>query len=167
MDKLKRLMRDLHLRDEDGFTLVELMVVLVVMATLLLMATSTFIGVKQRAQNGAARAAAAQTVTTARVIFTDNAKYTDVTAASMVAAEPNFTFVANDTASTDTKHPSVYGQAINTFVASVWSASGNCFFIREQVLTGIDVAKVTMANNTNCSATWGYTPGNVTFSKVW
>lgn len=167
MDRLKRLMNGLHLRDEDGFTLVELMVVLVIMATLLLMATSTFIGVKQRAQDGAARAAAAQTLTTARVIFTDNAQYTTVNFTTMGAAEPTFTFVANGTASTDTKHPSVYGVNASTFVAGVWSASGNCFFIREQIQSGIDVARVPMASNANCNATWGNTAGNVTFSKVW
>lgn len=162
-DKLKRWMRDLDLNAEDGFTLIELMVVVMIMGVLLAMATTTFIGAKDRATNGSARAAAAQTLTTARVVYTDHALYTDATAANLLTAEPGFQFVQAPTASTDTKHPSVSSPDVNTFVATVYAPTGYCFYIRDRVFIGIDFAKVA-STQANCYAT---NVGGVTFSKVW
>ena len=60
---------------EDGFTLVELMVVVAILAVLLLMAVSTFAGVKSRAQDSAAKQGAARALETGRIVFTDQATY--------------------------------------------------------------------------------------------
>ena len=63
------------LREEDGFTLIELMVVVVILGALLLMATSTYSGVKARAQDSAAKQTAARALETGRIVFTDGATY--------------------------------------------------------------------------------------------
>ena len=72
------------LRDEEGFTLIELMVVVAILGVLLLMSTSTFIGVKERANDSAAKQTAAQALETGRIVFTDHATYGTVTPALVV-----------------------------------------------------------------------------------
>jgi prepilin-type N-terminal cleavage/methylation domain-containing protein len=73
------------LREEDGFTLIELMVVVVILGALLLMATSTYSGVKARAQDSAAKQTAARALETGRIVFTDGATYSTATPAELMA----------------------------------------------------------------------------------
>ena len=77
---------------EDGFTLVELMVVVAILAVLLLMSLSTFAGVKARAQDSAAKQGAAKALETGRIVFTDQATYATADTATLAAAEPALQF---------------------------------------------------------------------------
>ena len=77
---------------EDGFTLVELMVVVAILAVLLLMSLSTFAGVKARAQDSAAKQGAAKALETGRIVFTDQATYSTADTATLAAAEPGMQF---------------------------------------------------------------------------
>ena len=77
---------------EDGFTLVELMVVVAILAVLLLMSLSTFAGVKARAQDSAAKQGAAKAMETGRIVFTDQATYATADTATLAAAEPGMQF---------------------------------------------------------------------------
>ena len=77
---------------EDGFTLVELMVVVAILAVLLLMSVSTFVGVKSRAQDSAAKQTAAKALETGRIVFTDQATYATATPAALTQAEPSLQF---------------------------------------------------------------------------
>ncbi len=66
------------MRSEDGFTLIELMMVVGILGVILVMAMSTFAGVKSRAQDSAAKATAATALETGRIVFTDTATYASV-----------------------------------------------------------------------------------------
>ena len=77
---------------EDGFTLVELMVVVAILSVLLLMSLSTFAGVKSRAQDSAAKQGAAKALETGRIVFTDQATYATADTATLAAAEPGLQF---------------------------------------------------------------------------
>src|SRR5262245_37628718 len=87
------MLRRPDLRSEDGFTLIELMVVVVILGVLLLMSVSTFAGVKQRANDSAAKQTASRALETGRVLFTDSATYSTATPAEMMAAEPSLDVV--------------------------------------------------------------------------
>lgn len=127
-------MSDLH--DEDGFTLIELMVVVTILAVLLLMSVSTFIGVKKRASDSAAKQMAATTLEIARVVFTDHATYANATPTELMAAEPSLDAVPQATNSSGPGSASVFPDPTatgNTFVAAVYSGTGRCFFIRDWI----------------------------------
>lgn len=153
------------LREEDGFTLIELMVVVVILGMLMLMATSTFTGVKVRAQDSAAKATAAKTLETGRIIFTDHATYATATPADIMAAEPSLSAVDQATNSAGPTEASTWVPDAPDpgyqFVAAVYSDAGNCFYIRDWVTLGIgfgverDVAPSDCTADNATTITWG------------
>src|SRR6187397_1595011 len=92
---------------EGGFTLIELMVVVLIIAILIAIAIPTFLGARERANNRAAQSSLRNALTAAKTIFTDNNDYTSATAGPVGAVEPSLTFVANGTDSTAPKEVSV------------------------------------------------------------
>src|SRR5947207_4312308 len=90
-------------REDKGFMLIELVVVRLIIAILIAIAIPTFLGARKRAQDRAAQANLRQTVTAAKVIFTDNEDYTQATDTALASAEPAITFVVAASASTDRK----------------------------------------------------------------
>ena len=70
-------MRHLHAvtRDDEpeaGFTLIELMMVVLIIAILIAVLIPTFVGAKQRAQDRAVQSSVRNALTAARVIFSDH-----------------------------------------------------------------------------------------------
>ena len=65
--------------DESGFTLIELMVVVLIIAILIAIAIPTFLGARQRAQDKAAQSSLRNALTAAKTIYTDSEDYTDAT----------------------------------------------------------------------------------------
>ena len=80
-------------KQDDGFTLVELMVVVLVIAILIAIAIPTFLGARQRAQDRAAQSDLRNGLTAAKVHYVDNENYA-ATVAQLDAIEPSLTFVA-------------------------------------------------------------------------
>src|SRR5256885_6119454 len=71
---------------EEGFTLIELMVVVLIIAILIAIAIPTFLGARQRAQDRAAESNLRNGLTAEKTVFTDNQAY-DATAATMKGIE--------------------------------------------------------------------------------
>ncbi len=63
---------------EEGFTLIELMVVVLIIAILIAIAIPTFLGARQRAQNRAVQSNLRNSMTAAKTMFTDKETYLDV-----------------------------------------------------------------------------------------
>ena len=61
--------------DEDGFTLIELMVVVLIIAILIAIAIPTFLGLRRRAQDRAAQSNLRNGLTAAKAYFTDGETY--------------------------------------------------------------------------------------------
>jgi type IV pilus assembly protein PilA len=116
---------------EDGFTLIELMVVVLIIAILIAIAIPTFLGARKRAQDRAAQSSLRNSLTAAATIYTDAEDYTDATPAALLASEPSLTFAA--TAATDStgfKNVSVASTVSQVAMAAL-SKSGTCFYIKD------------------------------------
>jgi type IV pilus assembly protein PilA len=79
---------------ESGFTLIELMVVLLIMAILLAIAIPTFLGVKGGAQDRAAQSNLTNALLSAKALYTSQGSYPVAASftATMATQEPELTF---------------------------------------------------------------------------
>src|SRR5688572_24346860 len=120
---LTRMIKRLH-EEDRGFTLIELMVVVLIIAILIAIAIPTFLGARARAQDRAAQSSLRNTVTAAKAIYTDREDYADATTTALAAGEPALTF--QTAASTDQNVVSVSeGTSTSSiFFAAVLSKSG-------------------------------------------
>ena len=155
-----------RLNEEEGFTLIELMVVLVNMAILIALSTVAFTGTMSRARDSAAQHGAVRGIETGRIVYSDHASYTTATAPVLTAAEPNLTFVASGVASSGANNLSVDNSDATgaTLIIASWSPAGNCFYIRDTVANGVTYAKALASSQANCRA-GNY--GSVTFGPRW
>lgn len=83
-------------RKEDGFTLIELMVVILIIAILLAIAIPTFLGARGRAQNRAAEANLRNALTASKTGYTDSQSYYGTASlASLSSIEPSLSWVSS------------------------------------------------------------------------
>jgi type IV pilus assembly protein PilA len=143
-------------RQEEGFTLIELMVVVLIIAILIAIAIPTFLGARSRAQDRAAQSSLRNSLTAAKTIFTDAESYTAASSGALSTAEPSLTFVASTTASSGANNISVNPVSATVFIAAALSGSGSCFLIRDDTSTGANAgtmyAKLTTTATITCAA---------------
>ena len=137
---------------EGGFTLVELMVVVMIIAILMAIAIPTFLNSRKRAQDSAAKSNARNGLAAAQSVYSENQTYPATAAmiTSLAAEEPSLTFVA--TASTDPKTISVYTNGSDTVVLSAQSKSGKCFSFKNVSAAGQGTSEHEAASGTSCLA---------------
>src|SRR5579864_2592418 len=112
---------------EDGFTLIELMVVVLIIAILIAIAIPTFLGARQKAQDRAAQSNLRNALTAAKTAYVDSQNYASDSAAVYQSIEPSLTFVA--AASTSQGQISVFAVGPDELLLAAKSSSGECFFI--------------------------------------
>jgi type IV pilus assembly protein PilA len=132
MSMLKAMQRRLQGQREDGFTLIELMVVVLIIAILIAIAIPTFLGARQRAQDRAAQSNLRNALTAEKTYYTDKQAYTPNATASvdLKAIEPslNYDAAANTAPIVGSIGYQLSGSAI---ILSTKSASGTCFYIKD------------------------------------
>lgn len=84
-----------RMKDDRGFTLIELMVVVLIIAILIAIAIPTFLGLRRRAQDRAAQSNLRNGMIAAKAFYTDDETFAGFTAASgePQAIEPSLTWV--------------------------------------------------------------------------
>lgn len=154
--------------DEEGFTLIELMVVVLIIAILLAIAIPTFLGARERANDRAAQSSLRNALTAAKTIYTDSQDYAAAdTAAEMSAVEPSLSYVVDVADSTTFKVVSVDVQAggaaagvMGEWAGAALSKSGKCFFIREVSIANSPLAAGTYFGRNAAGSTAGNCGGD-------
>lgn len=120
-----------RLRGDGGFTLIEVMVVVLVIGILLAVGVPTYLGARERAQDQSARSTLRTAQTTAAVVYVDNGTYRDASVRNLRDAEPGFTWRGSNSASRDQDEVSVAATRDGSeWGAATLSDSGTCFYIR-------------------------------------
>jgi len=120
---------------EAGFTLIELMVVLLIMAILLAIAIPTFLGVKSGAQDRAIQSSLTNALISAKAGYASAGSYSTAATAEvsyLSSAEPNLTFQTGSIATSSSNIISVnVASDGNQIVLVGYSQSNNCWAVSE------------------------------------
>ncbi len=138
---------------EEGFTLIELMVVVLIIAILLAIAIPTFLGARNRANDRAAQSSLRNALTAAKTIYTDSQDYTAASSSALAGVEPSITFVAGSSTSSDFKTVSVDSSTAARWAGASLSKSNTCFLIMD----GASGTKYGSTTAANCIGTTGAT----------
>ena len=130
--------------DERGFTLIELMVVVLIIAILIAIAIPTFLGARSRAQDRAAQSNLRNALTAEKTFYTDRQAYSQ-TPSDLSAIEPSLSYVALAASLS----PNQVGLSTANNGADVYlegqSSSGSCFWIHDSTSTGTQYSRAACA----------------------
>src|SRR5579862_6812767 len=123
---------DAEERSEDGFTLIELMVVVLIIAILIAIAIPTFLGARQKAQDRAAQSNLRNALTAAKTAYVDSQSYSsDVANGVYASIEPSLTFISGPSTGQGIISVAAATGHTDTLIIAAKSASGECFFIQD------------------------------------
>src|SRR6202034_471732 len=142
---------------EAGFTLNELMVVLLIMAILLAIAIPTFLGVKSGAYDRSTQSNLTNALTSAKAGYASGGSYALAATAevsTLASAEPNISFIATAAAS------AAGGNNVSVAVSSDgqelvlvgWSQSGTCWAAEDN--EGLTTGATAVANGDGTTGDW-------------
>lgn len=139
---------------EEGFTLTEVMVAIMIIGILAAVGIPTFLGARARAHDKAAQAPVLTALLSAETLNSQAGTFTAATTTAMQAGVTSPTYLDSTTASTGPTLVSIYGHA-GGFGAAVYSNSGTCFMLR-QTPTG-QTYYATASGTANCTGSNAWT----------
>lgn len=137
------------MKEERGFTLIELMMVILIIAILVVMALPTFLGARGRASDRATQADIRNAFVAERAFYTDTLTYT-TDPGTMTAIEPAIAYIDGDTPLLPNVVYLHLHAGTNTIFISAMSDSGMCWYLRE-----VDAGGALFASDLACGVTDG------------
>ena len=168
---------DPDLSDQAGFTLIELMVVLVIMGILMAIAIPTFLGVTSTANDTSTQSNLSNIITAAKAVFarTDSYPVTATMVKALKADEPEFSYTTGKSTKQDTigiKTGTATGTAFvavaymtktdECWVATNTAKTGRVFFGYIKPASGAATVTSTACTPTSVDATKGGTTSTAT-----
>ena len=152
---------------EAGFTLIELMMVVLIIAILVAVLIPTFVGAKSRAQDRAVQSSVRNALTAARVIFSDHGDFTEATTTALAATEPSIGFVDATSTPGNANTVSVESVSASYFVAAGQSKSAACFFVRDDESVGGTGERYAKATSGACTASAAPAANSPSWGSTW
>jgi type IV pilus assembly protein PilA len=121
---------------EQGFTLIELMVVVLIIAILIAIAIPSFLGTRSRASDRAAQSSLRVALTAAKITFTDTNDFSTATQATLATIEPSLVFVPAGPSTSFKSISIIAAPGGQTWWATALSKSGKCFGIEDSATPG-------------------------------
>ncbi len=152
--------------EESGFTLVELMVVILIIAILMAIAIPTFLGVRRRAQNRAAQTSL-RLAATAEMTYYSSGANSFTADANALRVEEHGLYWMGPNASTHFKEVSVDYLDDDYFCLAVYSGSGDTFGMIVEIVAP---SQVLYGNNVPTRASdfcAGHVPGSTPGTGNW
>ena len=143
------------MRDERGFTLIELMTVILIISILILLGLPTFLGARERASDRATLADIRIAFAAERTYYTDTLTYS-TDPVEMDAIESALTYVDGDTPVATHVAYLHHHPLTNTLLISAKGSNGTCWYLREIDGGGPQFASDPACGVRNCrsSAAW-------------